>query len=170
MYRSTEKMNLQPIPMESYLSFAQEKMKLSGKALDEAVFQNIYQRFDGYTWYIQYILNRLFEKTATSLEEKDVDVCLADIIQSETDSYQLLYSMLTENQSALLRTIARERCVAAINGAAFIKKYGLKGTSSINAALKVLVNKEYVFRSENGYRVYDRFMELWLQSLPYSGQ
>ena len=48
-----------------------------------------------------------------------------------------------------------------------IKKYGLKGSSSINTALKTLINKEYVFKSDKGYCVYDRFMELWLQTLPY---
>ncbi len=49
-----------------------------------------------------------------------------------------------------------------------MKKYGLKGSSSINTALKFLVSKEYVFKLEEGYCVYDRFMELWLQTLPYS--
>ncbi len=29
------------------------------------------------------------------------------------------------------------------------------------------MDKEYVFKSDKGYRVYDRFMELWLQTLPY---
>lgn len=76
--------------------------------------------------------------------------------------------MLTENQSVLLRAIAREGEVAAINSAAFIKKYGLKGSSSINTALKTLMNKEYVFKSDKGYCVYDRFMKLWLQTLPYA--
>ncbi len=31
----------------------------------------------------------------------------------------------------------------------------------------ILMDKEYVFKSDKGYRVYDRFMELWLQALPY---
>ena len=97
-------------------------------------------------------------------------MCIADIVHSEIDSYQQLYGMLTENQSTLLRAIAREKVVAAINSAAFIKKYGLKGTSSINTALKTLINKEYVFKSDKGYCIYDRFMELWLQTLPYANQ
>lgn len=49
-----------------------------------------------------------------------------------------------------------------------MKKYGLKGSSSINTALKFLISKEYVCKLEEGYCVYDRFMELWLQTLPYS--
>lgn len=166
-YRSTEKIHLQAIPFESYFSFARSWMEKGGKQLDEAMFERIYRRFDGHTWYVQYILNRLYEQCQSMIDEKLIEACLTDIVQSEIDSYQLLFGMLTENQATLLRAIAREKVVEAINGSAFIKKYRLKGSSSINIALKVLINKEYVFRSDKGYRVYDRFMELWLRSLPY---
>lgn len=169
-YRSTEKMNLKPIPSEAYFSFAREWMEQGGKQLDENLFRQMYQRFDGHTWYMQYMLNRLYSQPSPSIDLSIVDACIADIIQSETDSYQLLFGMLTENQSTLLRAIARERTVTAVNSASFIKKYGLKGSSSINTALKYLIKKEYVFRSDKGYQVYDRFMALWLQTLPYSGQ
>lgn len=167
-YRSTEKMTLQPIPENEYFLFARDWMDRGGKQLDKVQFQQIYQRFGGHTWYLQYILNRLYEQPQPVIDEKRIDICLADIIQSEIDSYQQLYGMLTENQSILLRAIAREGEVAAINSAAFIKKYGLKGSSSINTALKTLMNKEYVFKSDKGYCVYDRFMKLWLQTLPYT--
>jgi len=167
-YRSTEKMTLQSIPEDEYFLFAQDWMNKGGKLLDKPQFQQIYHRFGGHTWYLQYILNRLYEQPKPTIEEKVIDECLADIIQSEMDSYQQLYGMLTENQSTLLRAIAREGVVAAINSAAFIKKYGLKGSSSINTALKTLMNKEYVFKSDKGYCVYDRFMELWLRTLPYT--
>ena len=117
---------------------------------------------------MQYILNHLYEQSNSSIEEKTIDACLADIIDSEVDSYQQLYGMLTENQSTLLRAIAREKIVTTTNSAAFIGKYKLKSSSSINTALKVLIDKEYVYKSDKGYQVYDRFMELWLQTLRYN--
>ena len=166
-YRSTEKMTLQTIAKEAYSRFARDWMKRGNKQLDEDVFDEIYERFGGHTWYVQYILNRLYGQSKSVIDRGVVEACLTSIIQSEIDSYQLLYGMLTENQSTLLRAIAREGIVAAINSSAFVKKYRLKGTSSINTALKFLLDKEYVFRSERGYCVYDRFMELWLRSLPY---
>ena len=167
-YRSTEKMNLAPIPLDSYSLFAIRWMKAGGKELDNELFQKIYQRFNGHTWYVQYVLNRLYEQKIAVLNETLFEKCLVDIVRSEVDEYQRLYGMLTENQSTLLRAIARERIVTAINSSAFMKKYGLKGSSSINTALKFLISKEYVFKLEKGYCVYDRFMELWLQTLPYS--
>lgn len=169
-YRSTEKMYLAPIPLDSYSLFAIRWMKAGGKELSIELFQKIYERFNGHTWYMQYVLNRLYEQQKeTVLNETIFEKCLADIVCSEVEEYQRLYGMLTENQSSLLRAIARERIVTGINSSVFIKKYGLKGSSSINAALKFLINNEYVFKSEEGYCVYDRFMELWLQTLPYAG-
>lgn len=167
-YRSTEKMSLQPIPAQYYFPFAHDWMKQGGKQLDESLFMQIYERYEGHTWYVQYILNRLYEQSNPLIDKETVETCLKDIILSEVDSYQQLYGMLTENQSSLLRAIARERIVTSINSGAFISKYKLKGSSSINAALKVLINKEYVYKSDKGYQVYDRFMDLWLQILPYN--
>ena len=46
-----------------------------------------------------------------------------------------------------------------------MKKYNLKGTSSINKALQRLVDKEFVFKDKNGCSVYDRYMALWLKNI-----
>lgn len=168
-YRSTEKMQLGAIQEEAYAQFAEQWMKSGGKTMEKGLFNIIYRRFSGHTWYMQYVLNRLYELPDSSVDAASFETCIVNIVRSETEEFQRLYGMLTENQSTLLRAIAHERVVSAINGSAFIKKYGLKGTSSINAALKFLIDKEYVFKSDNGYCIYDRFMELWLQTLPYAG-
>ena len=46
-----------------------------------------------------------------------------------------------------------------------LKKYDLKGASSINVALKSLINKEFVLKEQQGYIVYDRFLAIWLKGL-----
>ena len=118
-------MTLQTIAKEAYSRFARDWMKRGNKQLDEDVFDEIYERFGGHTWYVQYILNRLYGQSKSVIDRGVVEACLTSIIQSEIDSYQLLYGMLTENQSTLLRAIAREGIVAAINSSAFVKKYRL---------------------------------------------
>ncbi|MDE8697956.1 ATP-binding protein, partial [Bacteroides cellulosilyticus] len=44
----------------------------------------------------------------------------------------------------------------------FILGHGLKTPSSVNPALKSLVEKELVYKSTGGYMGYDRFMGMWL--------
>ena len=70
---------------------------------------------------------------------------------------------LSYNEIEIIRMM-----IAYLNNKAdeFIKKYGLKGSSSINRAISALINKEYVYRYAEGYQVYDRFMQLWLVTLP----
>ena len=47
----------------------------------------------------------------------------------------------------------------------FIKEHKLSGASSVKAALKVLEDKELVYRTNEGYIIYDRFMDLWLKRI-----
>ena len=68
-------------------------------------------------------------------------------------------------QSDSVKAIAKEEIVNEINSATFIKKYDLKGASSINVALKSLINKEFVLKEQQGYIVYDRFLAIWLKGL-----
>ena len=45
----------------------------------------------------------------------------------------------------------------------FIFRHGLRAASSVSSALKSLVENEIVYRSPEGYMVYDRFMAEWLR-------
>ena len=54
---------------------------------------------------------------------------------------------------------------ATPNKGAFIQKYSLKAASTVSSALSALIDKELVYRSPDGYSVYDRFLEIWLREL-----
>lgn len=47
----------------------------------------------------------------------------------------------------------------------FIFRHGLRAASSVNSALKTLVDYEIVYKSSEGYMIYDRFMAEWLKRL-----
>jgi hypothetical protein len=49
-------------------------------------------------------------------------------------------------------------------GVEFIRNYNLP-SSSIKSALEVLVEKELVYQTLEGYIVYDRFFSIWLKRL-----
>ena len=66
-----------------------------------------------------------------------------------------------------MKAIAKERMVTEINAGAFIAKYRLKAASSVNTALRTLLKKEMVYKSDNGYTIYDRFMAIWLRRQAY---
>lgn len=164
-YRSTDKMTLDVIPEQTYYAFAERWLQTVGTHLPEAIFHDIYTRASGYTWYVQYMLNRLFEIRPKEVQEADVTACLNYIVQREDDDYRKMYSLLTNNQAQVLRAIAMEKIVAAPTSTAFLKKYNLPAMSSVKRVIDFLKEKEYIYPTNDGYIIYDRFMAIWLQRL-----
>lgn len=164
-YQSTQKMTLGPIPKDAYYAFAAQWMEQTGINLAYGIFEDLYHRFEGHTWYVHYLLNNLYALHQPCVTNDDVKACLLQIIRQETDSFQHVYDKLTFNQAMLLQAIAKEGVVPAINSGSFIRKYDLKGSSSVNKSLGYLLDKELVYRSSNGYMVYNRYFGIWLSNL-----
>jgi DNA-binding transcriptional ArsR family regulator len=161
-YQSTQIMVLGAIDKDNYCQFAQFHFKENGYMLSTQCFEQIYSQFEGHTWYIQDILNRLYEY------RKNIDQCeiifyaVRQLIEENAYAYQELMNAYSNVQINLLKAIAKEKIVAQINSGDFITKYKLKNPSSISRSLKKLIDNELVYKSEKGYIVYDRFLSLWL--------
>lgn len=164
-FQSTEKMHLYPIDKDVYYDFAVYWMSKKNISISKDIFYSIYEQFDGHTWYMQYILNILYGAAPEQISQQDVNNAIAYIMKRECELFQTSFDKLTDNQAALLQAIAKEGMVRSINANEFIRKYNLKGTSSVNKALEYLINKELAYHTPNGYIVYNRFFGLWLKNL-----
>lgn len=164
-FQSTEKMNLYSIDENAYYDFASYWMMKKNIELPKEVFHILYKQFDGHTWYLQYVLNVLYSDSLVAVKMEDVNKTIFRIVQREKEAFQAMYDKLTDNQTTLLRAIAKEGVVKAINAGDFIRKYKLKGSSSVNKALEYLLNKEIVYHTSQGYIVYNRFLGIWLNTL-----
>jgi hypothetical protein len=130
--------------------------------LKENVFNELYDVFEGHTWYIQSVLNRLYGYGESVTESAQFFAAIDKLIAEYEYAYQNLLSAYTSTAVKLLKAIAKEGCVKAINAGRFIAKYDLKAASSVNTALAKLLKNEVVYKSEKGYIVYDRLMAIWL--------
>lgn len=164
-YQSTDIMNLLPLEEETYYQFAHRFFEGNGGHLDREVFRELYATFDGYTWYIQSVLNRLYENYRKVDSAEQMRSTILSVTASNATQYEYLTQMLTSNQFAVLRAIARDGLVAEPTGKEFLKKHSLPSASSVNTALETLTDKELVYRMPNGYIVYDRFLGIWLSRL-----
>ena len=133
--------------------------------LSKEIFHQIYELADGVTWYIQAILHRLFRLSDVEVTEAVVQQTLVTIIRSEEDDYKKQYHHLTQVQAILLRAVASEGEVKQPTSGEFVKKHHLRSASSVQRALASLVEDEYLYPTDGGYIVYDRFMAIWLRSL-----
>lgn len=164
-YQSTEMMNLKPLDEQVYYDFANRFFTARGGSLDRGVFHEIYTIFDGYTWYIQTVLNRMYEAFRSVDSTAQLNETILSVIESKAPQYESLVQFLTDNQFSLLRAIAKEGLVEQPLGKDFIKKYRLSGASSVKTSLDMLTDKELAYRQPTGYIVYDRFLAQWLRRL-----
>ncbi len=165
-YQSTQILSIDKIDEMIYYNFAAELFTEQGLELDATTFGHFYQKFDGHTWYIQALLNRLYGYRKPASVEL-VNFAIEEIVSESVYNYENLIKAYTLSSIKLLKAIAKEGCVKEINSGEFITKYKLKAASSVNVALKKLISNEIVYKSDKGYIVYDRFMALWLSGLPF---
>lgn len=164
-YQSTAMLCLEPIHEEIYYDFASRFFEAKKGTFDRDIFHQLYEQFDGYTWYLQSVLNRLYEYEKQVTDYQQVRESILSILNDKSSQYEMLMNFLTNNQLNLLKAIAFEGVVQQPQSNEFIRKHELSSASSIKKALDVLKEKDLVYQSPKGYIVYDRFLDLWLRRL-----
>ena len=162
-YQSTAMMTLQPLHEEIYYDFASWWFKAKKGSFNGEVFHQLYTLFEGHTWYLQSVLNRLYEMELHVTDYQQVREAILSILKDKSSQYEMVITFLTDNQRNLLKAIAKDNCVAQLQANDFIRKHELPSASSIKKALTVLKDKDLVYQTSKGYIVYDRFLDLWLK-------
>ncbi len=163
-YQSTSEITIGIIDEDAYYRFAESFFKCQSRSLSKEVFHYLYTAYEGYTWYIQMILNRMYAKTGRVIDSTLLQECMLEILQENEFYYQHLLQVYTKGQVKLIKAIAKEKKVKEITAGGFITKYGLTATSSVKSALSRMLEEEIVYRSPDGYMVYDRFFGQWLEA------
>lgn len=163
-YQSTQIMSLETINKDDYFQFANAHFQNNRFSITKECFDFVYSQFEGHTWYIQAVLNRLYGYREEIRELEIVFSAIRELLEESTYAYQELLKAYSTVQVNLLKAIAMEKVVLQINSGDFISKYRLKNSSSVSRALKKLMENELIYKSEKGYVVYDRFLGLWLNN------
>lgn len=164
-YQSVSIMHLKAIDLNAYIKFASSHFSALGKKIDTEVVHSLHERFEGITWYIQKLLNVLFAMTpkGETCNTSMVNAALEFVLDSYSFSYSELLFQLPEKQKELLVAICKEGHATALTSGKFIHRYSLPSASSVQSALKGLLEKDFVTREGNEYLVYDRFFAEWLR-------
>lgn len=166
-YQSAITMGLQPIPLDTYATFATALFEERDRHIDKEVIESVWYRYDGHTWFVQMMMNELFALTAnggTCGTDMMVEA-RRNVIMAQEQSYKDLLSNIPPKQKIVLQAIAKEGVALNVTSAKFIKKYNLNSASSVQAAVKLLLKNDLLTQKDNGYRVYDFFLAEWLSSV-----
>lgn len=166
-YKSADNMMLEAIPRDVYIGFICEKFTEKGRSIDAEVAGRVYDMFEGHTYYVQKTMNEAFSNTAMGKEcsQEIVMYSLKAVLDGNEGFYREQLSRMTFRQKTLLYAIAAEGKASMITSASFIKRYKLTSASSVQSAIKKLLDDELVVQEEKKYRVSDRFFSLWIKRM-----
>ena len=166
-YQSTQIMSLREIPCDIYSDFAGRFFKEAGRRFSSEAFAYAYSRFEGITWYIQAVMNRIWESGEDFVERGLVDTAIDSLVGDN----ELVFNDLLRSQSLgsqmMLRAIAKEGVVPMPTSGAFVAASGLRAASSAAFALNDLKNRDLVYETNIGWTVYDRLFGIWLNGMQF---
>lgn len=165
-YQSSQIITIDAIEKEEYANFAIKHFSENNITLPKKIFDSIYDKYDGHTWYIQVMLNRLYG-FHRDVNEELVNYAISEIISDYSYSFADLMKAYPSSNIRLLKAIAKEGCVKEILSGNFITKYRLRAASSVSTSLKKLTENELVYKTDKGYIIYDRIMDEWLRNQPF---
>lgn len=165
-FQSVSVMHLGAIDMEAYDSFARQHFANGGKRLADGVTEKVYELSKGITWYTQKLYNTMYAQTLQGEEctVDDVSEALDYILQTQEYMYKETMFRIPEKQKLVLTALAMEGAATKITSSAFLRKYRLPSASTVQSAVKGLLEKDYITLEQGVYKVYDLFLAYWIRS------
>lgn len=164
-YQSVISVDLKPLERQTYIDFSQRQFIHYGRDIDPALVGMVYDEFEGTTWYMQMMMNELFALTDKGkvCEMGMFETAKRNVIVMQEMNYKEMLQQVPNKQKPVLLALAKERTAVNALSGGFVKRYGLSSASSVQSALKGLLEKDIITRTEEGYRVYDFFFAEWLR-------
>ncbi len=164
-YQNAQLFDLKPLKPDVYTEFATRLFDQFEKHIEPAVIAQVYTDYNATTWYMQMLMNELFALTGqgNTCTMEHLDMAQKNIIQVQEGSYLMQLNTLSSKQKSMLQAIAKEGCAKAVTSQAFVKKHALDSASTVQSALRVLLEKDIVTADNGQYRISDFFFSHWLQ-------
>ena len=166
-YQSAIGMSLKPLDRAVYANFASRLFTGNGRTLTEGVAEEVYDQTEGYTWFMQMIMNELYALTpfGGTCTSDIIAEAFANILQAQDGLYREMMAHFSIKQRQLLQAIAREGRVSGITSSAFIRRHHLPSASSVQSAVRPLLENDIITQSDGTYRLYDFFLSQWLATV-----
>jgi AAA+ ATPase superfamily predicted ATPase len=165
-YNSVVFMQLLPIEVGVYVKFCQQLFLKYEKSVSPALVERLYECFQGITWYLQLSMNKAFTMAERGgcVDEEAYDQILNHLVDSKRFTFEDRYASLTEKQKTVLMAIASEfPNQVTLTSQNFITRYNLKTSSSVQTAVKGLVEKGILSDNHGVRRPTDLLFMLWLK-------
>jgi uncharacterized protein len=166
LYRAATHFPLGPIAEEHWVPFIALRFSNANKFITKDLIRLICDKTEGHPFYTQHLCHLVWEMTAVNerVEKGTISSAIESLLDRESYAFTTLFDGLSANQKRLLEAIAKEGEQAQPYEADFVSRSGFKSASAVQSAMKSLIEKDIVDRTESGaYMVSDRFLRLWIR-------
>ncbi len=166
-YHSADMLELKAIVPEIYIPFIVGHFEKRNRCIAPDDVERVYNLFKGHTYYIQKTFNEAFADTPEGEEctLETLRAAIDNMIASNDTIFREILSNIPEKQKELLYAIAKEGEAARITSAAFIKRHSLASASSVQSAMKKLLEKDIITEINKVFSVTDRLFAMWMNRL-----
>ena len=165
-FKSAIPVTVFPIEQDAFSSFITRKFKLVKRSIKEEALTRIFEitaHISGDTLQLCEALWSV-SKNNEMIDEETIPKALQLVFAREKGSYEMILSSLSTNQQKTLTGLARHPGYL-LNSSDFLKLSGIGQPSSVNAALKKLVDRRIIFKKEKSYSFSNPFFAIWLKSV-----
>ena len=166
-YYSAEMMELNAIKKEVYVPFIMQKFEEKHRKIDLNLVENVYDLFNGHTFYVQKTFNEAFLNTPKrgACTIKTISESIETLLEIYSPFFKVMLSEMPEKQKEVFYSIALDGSAEAITSAEFIDRHSLSSASSVQAASKRLLDRDLITKEGKEYRLTDRLFSLWIKRL-----
>ena len=162
-FQSADSMVLDKIATADYAAFIGHCFRTGKKKITPDAVDYLLDFSEGHTYYTQLICNESYYKSAHALNRDEAYGIANNYLETRKADYAGILNLLPENQKKVIKAIAREGRVQQPTSIDFLIRHNLPSTSSTLQAVKALEEKEMIYKTANGYKVYDVFFRRFLE-------
>ena len=166
-YHSADMLELKAIVPEIYIPFIAGHFEKRNRRIAPDDIERVYNLFKGHTYYVQKTFNEAFADTPEGEEctLETLRAAIDNMVASNDTIFREILSNIPEKQKELLYAIAKDGEAERITSAAFIKRHSLASASSVQSAMKKLLEKDIITEINKVFSVADRLFAMWMNGL-----
>jgi len=166
-YHSADMLELTAIAPDIYIPFIVGHFLKRNRQIEVADVERVYTLFKGHTFYIQKTFNEAFADTPEG------EICTLEMIRAAINNmiaandtiFREILSNIPEKQKELLYAIAKDGEAERITSGSFIKRHSLTSASSVQSAVKKLLEKDIITEINKVFSVTDKLFSMWINQI-----
>lgn len=160
-YRFGQMMTLKKIAKEYWKPFIHDSFYNYGKSISDDMIERICNTVQCHSWYMQQFCFLIWTRTATEVTEEIYQSQLTKLLDTNADMFITDIDGMPASQIAFLRAVCMGE--THFNAQQVVAEYGLGAPRTITKNKKTLVERDFIEKSGDGFKMVDPVFELWFK-------